>query len=229
MKILLLEDDLSLQKGIAFKLCREGHEVALADSVAAARRLSWSALEMAVLDVNLPDGSGLDLCRELRTEVPGAYLLILTANDAETDVVMGYDLGADDYMTKPFSLAVLLAKINAVRRRGETQDGPAQPVFDRARQTVLVRGQAVLLTKNEARLLDALLRSAGRIVTKEQLLETLWDRNGDFVNENTLAVNIRRLREKIEPGSGAPRAIENVRGVGYRLNLEVFEEGRKAP
>ena len=162
----------------------------------------------------------MDICRELRKQPVVPHILILTSNDAETDIVMGYEMGADDYMTKPFSLSVLMSKVNAIQRRIE-QTVPPQSnpfIFDSAKQTVEVRGQIISLTRNEWRLFYALWQHTGQTLTKEQLLESLWDIDGEFVDENTLAVNIRRLREKIEENPSTPVIIENIRGIGYRLN-----------
>ena len=220
MRIFLLEDDMSLQRGIELKLTKEKHEVVCADRITQARQEILKAFDMAVLDLNLPDGSGMDICRELREKTEVTHILILTSNDAETDIVTGYEMGADDYMTKPFSLSVLMSKINAVQRRTEQacQNQSKSFSFDSARQTAEVRGRTVSLTRNEWRLFCALWRNAGQTVTKGQLLESLWDIDGEFVDENTLAVNIRRLREKIEENPSNPIIIENVRGIGYRLN-----------
>jgi DNA-binding response OmpR family regulator len=220
MRIFLLEDDSSLQRGIELKLSKEGHEVVCADTIASTKQKIKNKFDMAILDVNLPDGSGMDICRELRKQPSVPHILILTSNDTETDIVMGYEIGADDYMTKPFSLSVLLSKVNAVQRRTDCnpQENSKSFMFDSAKQTVDVRGQTVSLTRNEWRLLHALWQNAGQTLAKEQLLESLWDMDGDFVDENTLAVNIRRLREKIEENPSNPVIIENVRGVGYRLN-----------
>jgi len=215
MRIFLLEDDASLQKGIELKLTKEGHEIICAGSIAQARREICGAFDMAVLDLNLPDGSGMDICRELAANPAPPHILILTSNDAETDIVIGYETGADDYMTKPFSLSVLISKVNAVQRR---MPQPKNFVFDPARQIIEIRGQAVSLTRNEWRLFYALWQNAGQTLTKNRLLESLWDIGGEFVDENTLAVNIRRLREKIEENPSSPAVIETVRGIGYRLN-----------
>lgn len=200
MRILLLEDDRALQKGITLKLTKEGHEVAAADSICGARSLDFSP-QTAILDINLPDGSGLDFCKELRQKLPLVHIIMLTARDSETDTVLGYDFGADDYVTKPFSLSVLLSKIAAVNRR---QSGEGEIEIED-------------LTKNERRLLQTFMRHAGQTLTKEQLLNALWDINGNFVHENTLAVNISRLREKLESQPQKQLVIENVRGIGYRL------------
>lgn len=216
MRILLLEDDASLREGIAFKLGREGHEVLAAATLAEARGLLSEALDFAILDIGLPDGSGLEICRALRRKSPDIFLLMLTAQDTEVDEILGYESGCDDYLTKPFSLSVLMAKIAAAARRSEKN--PANGLrLDAARQTATLNGARVELSRNEMRLLDIFLRHSGQILTKEQLLSALWDAHGEFVNENTLAVNIRRLREKIEKNPSAPEIIVNVRGVGYKL------------
>lgn len=220
MRIFILEDDASLQKGISLKLTKEGHEVYSAYDVAAADQHKHHEFDFAIIDVNLPDGSGLEVCKKLRGAWPSLHILLLTANDTETDVVMGYELGADDYMTKPFSLSVLLSKVNAVRRRLEGGSDAIPLGFDPAKQTAVINGKCISLTRNETRLLNAFLQNIGRILTKEQLIQTLWNIEGDYIDGNTLAVNIQRLRNKIECDSGSPQLIENIRGVGYRLNRD---------
>ncbi len=222
MNIFLLEDDLSLQKGITLKLQKEGHTVQCATDTKSAASYIRKRFDFAVIDINLPDGSGLDVCKHLRMVWPGLHILILTANDTETDIVVGYELGADDYMTKPFSLSVLISKINAVQRRIENVADSNPLSFDPAKQTAFIQGKLVSLTKNETRLLNAFLHHIGQILTKDQLLQTLWDIDGEFVDENTLAVNIQRLRNKIESDAKKPQLIENIRGVGYRLNGELL-------
>lgn len=218
MKILLLEDDAALRDGIAFKLKRDGHQVHVADSVQSAQEVLGEPIDAAILDITLPDGSGLSVCQSLRQRQPGVHILMLTAQDTELDTVIGYESGCDDYVTKPFSLAVLMGKLSAVQRRLETaQAVHAELALDAARQCVIKRGTRIDLTRNELRLLDMLMRHPGQVLTKGQLLESLWDAGGEFVDENTLAVNIRRLREKIEDDPSKPRLIENVRGVGYRF------------
>lgn len=219
MKILLTEDDISLQKGIMFKLNKEGYETVCRDTVKEALcAVAENSFDMAVLDINLPDGSGLDICREMRRRSMLTHILFLTARDNETDIVMGYDVGADDYLTKPFSLSVLLGKCGAVARRlspGEFLSREIQ--INAAMQSACVRGETKELTRNEIRLLDIFIKNAGIILGKERLLQVLWDTDGNFVDENTLAVNIRRLREKIEKDPSKPELIETVRGAGYRF------------
>jgi DNA-binding response OmpR family regulator len=220
MQIFLVEDDSSLKRGIELKLSKEGHDVICADTAAFAMQKINGIFDMAIIDLNLPDGSGMDICQELRKKPAAPHILILTSNDAETDIVMGYEMGADDYMTKPFSLSVLLSKVNAVQRRTDqtAQNQSRTLIFDSSKQTIEIRGQTISLTRNEWRLFHALWRNKGQTLTKEKLLESLWDIDGEFVDENTLAVNIRRLREKIEENPSNPVIIENVRGIGYRLN-----------
>lgn len=215
-----MEDDASLQKGISLKLTKEGHEVYSAYDVAATDQYTHHEFDFAMIDVNLPDGSGLDVCEKLRGAWPHLRILLLTANDTETDMVMGYELGADDYMTKPFSLSVLLSKVNAVRRRVEGISDAIPLGFDPAKQTAVINGKSVSLTRNETRLLHAFLQNAGQILTKEQLIQTLWNREGDYIDDNALAVNIQWLRNKIECENGGPQLIQNIRGVGYRLNRD---------
>jgi len=222
MNIFLLEDDLSLQKGIALKLQKEGHTVQCATDTKSAASYIRERFDCAVIDINLPDGSGLDVCKHLRMAWPGLHILILTANDTETDIVVGYEFGADDYMTKPFSLSVLISKVSAIQRRIENVVYSNPLSFDPAKQTAFIQGKLVSLTKNETRLLNAFLHHIGQILTKEQLLQALWDIDGEFVDENTLAVNIQRLRNKIESDAKKPQLIENIRGVGYRLNGELL-------
>jgi len=223
MRILLVEDDDSLRKGIELKLAREGHEVQSADTVAAALELlTRQRFELAILDISLPDGSGLDVCQQIRAESPETHILMLTARDTEMDIVIGYDMGADDYLTKPFSVSVLTGKVNAVARRVTSQaaeaTGTCEIALDTSRQQATVRGITVSLTRNELRLLNALLANTGQVLSKAQLLQALWDIDGDYVDENTLAVNIRRLREKVEADPSHPTLIETVRNIGYRLN-----------
>lgn len=221
MKIFLLEDDTALQKGISLKLTMEGHTVSCAGDVLTAREKINERMDFAIIDINLPDGSGLDVCKALRDSQKDTHILLLTARDMETDIVMGYAYGADDYMIKPFSLSVLLSKIGAVQRRKtettSTEQRTGSLRFDPERQTAMIREREISLTRNEGRLLAYFLKHRGQVLTKDQLLSALWDIDGDFVDDNTLAVNVRRLREKLEKDPSAPSLIENIRGVGYRL------------
>ncbi|MCL2664021.1 MAG: response regulator transcription factor [Defluviitaleaceae bacterium] len=229
MRILLVEDDDSLRAGLEFILSKDGHETKRADTVCGALfLLTENDFDMALLDVALPDGSGLDICGHIRRTSPATHVLLLTAKDTETDIVVGYETGADDYLTKPFGVSVLKGKVNAAARRiaktteanVKTNVKVCEIMLDAANQAAAVRGTAVSLTRNEFRLLSAFIKNPGQVLSKETLLHTLWDIDGDFVDENTLAVNIRRLREKIELDPSRPVVIETVRGAGYRMKAD---------
>ena len=213
-RILLLEDDISLGKGIAMALSGEGRTVVRAERLDQAEQLlDQEPFSLLILDINLPDGSGLDLLRRLRRQGRWFPAILLTANDLETDIVSGLELGADDYITKPFSLAVLRARVNAQLRRS----APVQPqrleldgfTFDFARLEFARDGVPIDLSKTEQRLLRLLVENRGRTLPRELLLERVWD-GGAFVDENALSVAVGRLRAKL---GGAP--IRTVYGVGY--------------
>ena len=202
--ILVVEDDENLNRGITFSLKKSGYEVFSAESVKKAKRIaSDHNVDVTICDVNLPDGNGLEFVRWMRCNY-NTYIICLTALDQEMDQVMGYEAGADDYITKPFSLSVLLLKIEAhFRRRQEKTE------------------REISLTKNELKMLSFFLQNPKQILSKMQILENVFDLEGDFVDENTIAVNIRRLREKIEDNPAAPVYIKNIRGLGYIWNQEV--------
>lgn len=220
--VLLLEDDGSVARGIAFTLEREGYAVLSARCIRKARELfEANSVSVVICDINLPDGSGLEFISWVRKR-SDAWVICLTALDQEPDQVMGYHAGADDYMTKPFSLSVLTLKLQAYfertsgknRRSLVSADVEVQP----AQQRVFVRGQEVNLTRNEWRLLMLFLEHPKQIFSKDQILEQLFDVDASFVEENTVAVNIARLREKIEEDKSKPQYIKNVRGLGYLWN-----------
>ena len=214
--ILLVEDDRALGRGVALALGGAGRELHLADSLARGREL-WKELEPAlvVLDLNLPDGSGLELLREIRGQ-SAVPVLILTANDLETDQVAGLELGADDYVTKPFSLAVLRARVNNLLRRRAPEGAVELPPFSLDFQRMMFSrlGQPIDLSKTEQRLLRLLVEHRGQVLTREQLLDRVWD-GGEFVDENALSVAVRRLRTKLVD---AP--IRTVYGLGYTWEVE---------
>lgn len=218
--ILLLEDDESLRRAISLKLSREGFTVHEAADLKTGKALYREhRMPFVICDISLPDGSGLDFCAELRRE-SDVYILFLTALDTETDTVKGYEAGGDDYMTKPFSLTVLVSKVNAVMKRRFQATCES---FIRSGSIVLLpdenrakkNGQYLALTANEQKLLSYFMENPKRILSKNQLLSAIWDIDGNFVDENTLAVNIRRLREKIEDDPSNPVYLKNVRGLGY--------------
>lgn len=224
--ILLLEDEENLNRGISLKLEKEGYQVFSACGVSGGMRLfQENAIDLIICDITLDDGNGLDFCREIRT-ISQVHFIFLTALDQEMDVVLGYEAGADDYMVKPFSLSVLISKVNAIFKRmasdGDDKMISGEVTFLKKEMKVLIRGEETSLTKNELRLLLILMENSKQILSKNQLLEQVFDINGEFVDENTVAVNIRRLREKIENDPSHPVYIRNVRGIGYLWDKEVL-------
>lgn len=210
MKILIIEDDKTLNNGIALSL---GSDIVLqAYCLAEARTLLDNSIDLVILDINLPDGSGLDLCREIR-QTSSLPVIILTANDMEIDIVTGLETGADDYITKPFSLAVLRARVNAVLRRKSNNSDlfrTEQYEFDFDNMKFLVDGRPVELSKTEQRLLKLFVQNPGRTLPRAMLLDRVWTDNAEFVEENALSVAVKRLRQKI-----ADIPIKSVYGIGY--------------
>lgn len=226
--ILLVEDDESLNRGISFKLKKEGYNVFEVASLEGARKIIDNEnIDLIILDVNLPDGNGFEFCSEIRKK-NNVLIIFLTVCDQEVDMVTGYDVGGDDYITKPFSLMVLMLKVKAVLRRKKNEKNKkiissGDIVFYDEELKVFKNDKELSLSKTELKLLKYLMCNYKQIITKEQLLNELWDVDGNFINENTLAVNIRRLREKIEENPSKPKYIKNIRGIGYtwgeRCNL----------
>ncbi|WP_297717569.1 response regulator transcription factor [Intestinimonas sp.] len=217
--ILLIEDDAALGRGVALALDAADRELQVARTLGEGRTL-WQRQNWAliILDVNLPDGSGLDFLEEVR-QTSAVPVLILTANDLESDQVAGLELGADDYVTKPFSLAVLRARVNNLLRRGAAPAGRAvvelPPFsFDFDAMVFARSGEGIELSKTEQRLLRLLVEHRGQTLTREQLLDRVWD-GGDFVDENALSVAVRRLRSKL---TDAP--IKTVYGLGYTWEVK---------
>ncbi len=220
--ILLLEDDADISLGLCYSLQSEGHAVTHCENCRSAlRALANGPFDLLVLDLGLPDGSGYDVMRAARkkSEVP---VILLTARDEEANIVMGLDMGADDYVTKPFRVRELLSRIQSVLRRGargaaaDTQLGPL--TLRTARAQVLVWGEDVPLTAMEYRLLLCLAQRPGQLFSRAQLLESIWDVDEAFVNDNTLSVYIKRLRDKL--AAAEPQVcIVTVRGLGYRLEV----------
>ena len=218
--ILLLEDDAALGQGIRFALENDGVQVELCTALAQAQSiLPGRDFDLLILDVNLPDGSGLDLLRDVRRCHSSVPVILLTANDLETDIVVGLESGADDYITKPFSLAVLRARVNTQLRRGT----PVQPAavelegfsFDFEWMEFRKNGQLIELSKTEQRLLRALVENRGRVLPREALLERVWPGGGEYVEENALSVTVKRLRDKLEDTPSRPRFLKTVYGIGY--------------
>ncbi len=220
-KILLVEDDVLLNRTLSYHLALEGYGISSAMSCREAERLLEAEdFALALLDVNLPDGSGYELCRLIKPAKAETLVVFLTANDRESDQLRGYELGAVDYITKPFSTAALLRKIQAMfaqlshSRDGGSfyDDGSLFLDFD-GRQGAL-NGAPLALSDLEFRLLELLCRHPGRVLTRGQLLEKLWDSKGRFVDEHTLTTTVSRVRGKIEAGGG--RYIKTVYGMGYQ-------------
>lgn len=227
--ILLLEDDKSLNRGISFKLKKEGYRVYTAFNIQEAKQVfENNKIDLIISDVGLPDGSGLDFCEEIR-KISSVHIIMLTALDQEIDIVTGYDIGADDYITKPFSLIVLISKVNAFMRRiGNTTIENIISCdklnFDYVENKLTKEDEEILLSKNEGKLLKYLMENSNQTVAKEQLIQALWDIDGNFVDENTVAVNIRRLRQKVEDNPSEPMYIKNIRGIGYRFSKRCIKK-----
>ena len=223
-RILLVEDEAALADTVRYNLEREGFDVTVVgDGREALERFRRSPSDLVVLDVMLPGMSGLDVCRTIRaeSEVP---IIIVTARDSEADTVTGLELGADDYVTKPFSVRELVSRVRANLRRAAPGTGPRAadvlevgPVrLDAGRREVAVRGAAVAFPRKEFDLLEALLRRPERVATREDLIDEVW--GSDYVGDTkTLDVHVKRLREKIEADPHRPRHLLTVRGVGYRF------------
>lgn len=223
MNVFLLEDDGAIGMALSYSLESEGYGVTLAKSISEAKDIiKRQTFTIYILDLTLPDGSGYDICKTVKEQ--GDYpVIFLTAYDDEANVVMGFDFGADDYISKPFRLKELLARIKSVLRRyskdnadGTVHIGNVTVNTNEAR--VFKNGEEVVLTAMEYRLLLTMLNNRGIVLTRNKLLEDIWDIEGDFVNDNTLTVYIKRLRNKIEDNPAEPSIIKTVRGMGYIIN-----------
>ena len=211
MKILLVEDDTALRCALEELLCREGYEVILAVNAAEAKRMMTAGIDLIMLDVGLPDGDGVELCRLWRGVGIQIPILFLTAKDEEMDVVRGLDAGGNDYVTKPFRMQELLSRIRALLRRNQnTAISRSGITLDPGKLQAVQNGEVLALTLTEYKILAKLI-SQRSIVTRAALLDALWDVDSRFVDDNTLSVHISRLREKVG-GSH----IKTVRGVGYQ-------------
>lgn len=221
-RILLLEDEESVNRGIAFTLEKEGYNVCSCKNISQARKdFEHNVVQLVICDISLPDGSALEWIREIRKS-SRVHIICLTALDQEMDQVMGYEAGADDYITKPFSLSVLSLKVQAYFNKLENEKNESNEfiesgeiIFSLHDMKAYVKKQEISLTKNEFKMLQIFMEHPKQILSKNQLLEQLFDVEGDFVEANTIAVNIKRLREKIEEDSANPQYIKNIRGIGY--------------
>ncbi len=220
-KILVIEDDLALSAGLCFELDASGYFTVASYNCQKARKLLQTEhFDLAILDVNLPDGNGFSLCQEIKCKLPGLAVIFLTANDLEQDELNGFDLGADDYITKPFNIQILKRRVEVALRRGVSASAAAADSYDDGclrldfgSLTAVRSGEKLTITPNEYKLLRLLTANAGNIVTRRTLLERLWDCDGDFIDDHTLTVTMNRLRAKIEEPSHS--YIRTVRGMGY--------------
>ena len=218
--IFLLEDDETLGRGIAMALTGPEVSVVCRPSLTKARQtLAGNLFDLLILDVNLPDGSGLTLLRQVGAEGDATPVILLTANDLELDEVTGLEAGADDYITKPFSLAVLRARVNTQLRRGTSRVSLPLSVgpftFDFDRMDFRRNGTAVELSKTEQKLLRVLLENRGHAVPRATLVDRVWTDGAEFVEENALSVTVKRLRSKLESDPGKPEYLKTVYGIGY--------------
>lgn len=220
MNIFLLEDDDAIGIGLTYSLKNEGYEVTLAKTVSEGlKTISENDFSLYILDLTLPDGNGYDVCKKIK-EKGDFPVIFLTAFDDEVNVVMGFELGADDYISKPFRVKELLVRIKSVLRRyhKDSADGIIKIknlTINSNEAKVYKGGKEVILTAMEYRLLLILLNNRGNVLSRNQLLENIWDVDGDFVEDNTLTVYIKRLRDKIEEDPTNPEYIKTVRGLGY--------------
>lgn len=219
MNVFLLEDDEAIGIGLKYSLENEGFTVTIATSVKSAFEIiNKEKFALYILDLTLPDGSGYDVCKKIKS-IGDFPVIFLTAYDDEVNVVMGLELGADDYISKPFRVKELIARIKSVLRRYNRESKGiikiGNVLINTNKATVFKNGQEVILTAMEYKLFLILLNNRGNILSRNKLLEYIWDVEGDFVNDNTLTVYIKRLRDKIEDDPSAPMIIKTIRGLGY--------------
>ncbi|WP_237207078.1 response regulator transcription factor [Rothia nasimurium] len=222
-RILVVEDEEALSEPLAFLLGREGFEVQVVDNgLDAVVEFERNGADLVLLDIMLPGQSGTEVCKQIRA-TSAVPIIMLTAKDSEIDKVLGLELGADDYVTKPYSSRELIARIRAVlRRQGESEEHDAGAIeggpvrMDVERHVVTVSGETVAMPLKEFELLEMLLRNAGRVMTRSQLIDRVW--GADYVGDTkTLDVHIKRLRSKVEPDPSSPRYVVTVRGLGYKF------------
>lgn len=224
-KIFLLEDDLALINGLSFAFKKEGFELDVARTIAEAGNM-WvdGKYDLLILDVALPDGTGFELCRKVR-QVSKVPIIFLTASDDEIDIVMGLDMGGDDYITKPFKLGVLMSRINAILRRTKNFAAADTVLQSNGIKIMLLQGQAYKngelldLTAAEYKLLCLFMKNPNRVLSKEQILDILWDCDGNYIDSSTLSVYMRRLRIKVEDNPSEPQMLVTVRRMGYKWNV----------
>ena len=218
-KILLVEDNETIILGLKYSLEQEGFEVDVAKSVKETQKKLENTFDLYLLDISLPDGNGFEICKEIKSkqDVP---VIFLTARDEETNVVLGLDIGADDYIIKPFRIRELISRINSVLRRYDKNMANSRIVYqdiviDTKKAKVYQNNQEIIFTSLEYKILLMLFTNQNKLITRDQLLDKIWDIAGNFVNDNTLTVYIKRIREKIGDKQG--NIIQTVRGIGERI------------
>ncbi len=218
-RVLIIEDDVIICGGVKLFLEQKGYQVETAYSCKDADEALKRGFDLILLDRNLPDGTGLDYCKHLRsnTRIP---IIFLTAKDTESDMIEGFLAGCDDYIAKPFSVELLYQRIEAVLRRSEDMNQRnrfhyKEMTVDLERMQVYIREEPVKLSATEYRILELLIRNKGRVVTRETIVQQIWDYDENYVDENTLSVHIRRLRQKLETDTKNPQYIITVFGIGY--------------
>lgn len=227
MKILFVEDDEIIASGLVYALSQEGYAVThFVNAAKALAAVGESEFSLAILDISLPDGSGYDICKALKAK-GDTPVIFLTAVDDEGNAVKGLEMGADDYITKPFRIRELLARIKSVLRRANQNTNNSNDnsrtinigniQINTSTAKVYKNGDEIILTALEYRLLLIFANNEGQVLSRNQLLEGIWDAAGNFVNDNTLTVYIKRLREKLEDDSQNPTIIRTVRGLGYKV------------
>ena len=224
-KILLLEDDLSLINGLSFAFRKQGFELTVVRTLKEANEL-WGEgkYDLLVLDVSLPDGTGYEFCKKVR-QVSKVPIIFLTASDEEMNIIMGLDIGGDDYITKPFKLGVLVSRINALLRRAKGFNSTDTELQSNGIKVLLLQGQVfkneklIDLTAAEYKLLCLFMKNPNVVLTKEQILDKLWDCEGNYIDSSTLTVYMRRLRMKIEDNPSEPQMLLTVRRMGYKWNV----------
>lgn len=224
-KILLLEDDLSLINGLSFAFKKQGYDADIARTIKEANYI-WSdgKYDLLVLDVSLPDGSGFEFCKKVRqtSKVP---IIFLTASDEEINIIMGLDIGGDDYITKPFKLGVLVSRINALLRRAKDFSTADTELKSNGIQVMLLQGEVykngklLELTAAEYKLLCLFMKNPNIVLSKEKILDKLWDCEGNYIDNSALTVYIRRLRMKVEDNPSEPQMLLTVRRMGYKWNV----------
>ena len=228
----MIEDDSTIAFAVKYAVEQEGFNLDIAENLENARKIvDTKEYDLILLDVMLPDGNGYEFLKQLREHDEDTPVIFLTACDEEVNIVMGLDIGADDYITKPFRVRELISRINAIlRRRGKSQDNNKKILkfknisIHTLEARVFKNNEEIFLTSAEYKLLLILIQNKNMVLSRAQILEKLWDVTYDFINDNTLSVYIKRLREKIEDDSSKPQYILTVRGLGYKWNGSDYNE-----